>query len=63
VIWLSLTSGPAQGMHSYILAAPVVFLFLGRLGRNEAFDRAWSLLSILLMGLLAILFTFDMWVG
>lgn len=62
-ILLSLTSGQPQGMHRYILAAPSVFLFLSRLGKNEAFDRAWSLISILLMGLLATLFTFDMWVG
>ena len=62
-ILLSLTSGPAQGMHRYVLAVPSVFLFLSRLGRSEAFDRAWSMLSILLMGLLATLFTFDMWVG
>lgn len=62
-IVLSLTSGPAQGMHRYILAAPVVFLYLARLGRREVFDRAWSLASILLMGLLATLFTFDFWVG
>ena len=62
-IVLSLTSGPAQGMHRYILAAPVVFLFLARLGRHEVFDRAWSLASILLMGLLVTLFTFDFWVG
>jgi hypothetical protein len=63
VILLSLTSGPAQGMHRYVLGAPALFLFLSRLGRNEAFDRAWSILSILLMGLLATLYTFDMWVG
>jgi hypothetical protein len=50
-------------MHRYILAARPVFLFLSRLGRNEAFDRAWSLFSILLMGLLATMFTFDLWVG
>jgi hypothetical protein len=62
-ILLSLTSGPAQGMHRYVLAAPSLFLFLSRLGRNEAFDRAWTIFSILLMGLLATLYTFDMWVG
>lgn len=62
-ILISMTSGPAQGMHRYVLAAPSVFLFLSRLGRSEAFDRVWSLVSILLMGLLATLFTFDMWVG
>ena len=63
VIFLSFTSGPAQGMHRYILAAPSVFLFLSRLGRNPVFDRAWTILSILLMGLLATLFTFNMWTG
>lgn len=63
VILVSVTSGPAQGMHRYILAAPVVFLWLGRLGENEVFDRAWTLVSILLMGLLAMLFTFNMWVA
>lgn len=62
-ILLSLTSGPAQGMHRYILAAPSVFLFLSRLGKNRAFDRAWSVFSILLMGMLAMLFAFDMWVA
>jgi hypothetical protein len=63
IVFLSFTSGPAQGMHRYILAAPPVFLFLGRLGRNPAFDRIWSLASILLMGVLATLFTFNMWTG
>lgn len=63
VILLSLTSGPAQGMHRYVLAAPVVFITLARWGKHPAFDRAWSIASILLMGMLATLFTFDMWVG
>jgi len=63
VVFLSFTSGPAQGMHRYILAAPPVFLFLSRLGKNQAFDRGWTILSILLMGMLATLFSFDMWTG
>jgi hypothetical protein len=63
VVLLSFTSGPAQGMHRYILAAPPVFLFLSRLGRNKAFDKSWTILSILLMGMYAMLFTFDMWTG
>ncbi|HBY08487.1 MAG TPA: hypothetical protein DEH22_12120 [Chloroflexi bacterium] len=63
VVFLSFTSGPAQGMHRYILAAPPVFLFLSRLGRHPAFDRVWSIASILLMGVLATLFTFNMWTG
>jgi hypothetical protein len=62
-VFLSFTSGPAQGMHRYILAAPPVFLFLSRIGENKAFDRIWSILSILIMGVLAALFSFDMWTG
>jgi hypothetical protein len=63
VIFLSFTSGPAQGMHRYILAAPPVFLFLSRLGKKTAFDRTWTIASTLMMGVYAILFTFDMWAG
>ena len=63
VVLLSFTSGPAQGMHRYILAAPPVFLFLSRLGQKPAFDRIWSLGSLLVMGMMATLFMFDMWAG
>jgi hypothetical protein len=63
IIVISLTSGVPQGMLRYVLAAPSVFLLLSRLGKNMIFDRAWTLVSILLMGLCATLFTFDMWVG
>jgi hypothetical protein len=63
VFILSLASGGAQGMHRYILGAPVVFLLLADWGRKPAFDRAWSLLSILLMAVLAMLFAFNYWVA
>lgn len=63
VVFLSFTSGPAQGMHRYILAAPPVFLWLSWLGRRPVFDRVWTIVSVLLMGVLALLFTFDMWTG
>jgi Gpi18-like mannosyltransferase len=63
VIIISLTSGVPRGMHRYILTAPVVFLFLGKLGKNDAFDRLWTILSILLLGVLSILFAADFWVG
>ena len=63
VFIISLASGVAQGMHRYVLAAPSIFILLSRWGRSEAFDRAWTGASVLLMGLLATLFTFDMWVG
>ncbi len=63
VVFLSFTSGPAQGMHRYILAAPPVFLYLSKLGEKKAFDRVWTIASVLVMGLLATLFMFDMWTG
>jgi hypothetical protein len=63
VVFLSFTSGPAQGMHRYILAAPPVFLQLSSWGENRAFDRTWTILSVLVMGIFAALFTFDMWAG
>ena len=63
VILISLTSGYPQGMHRYVMTAPVVFLFLSRLGKNPAFDRFWAILSTLLMGGLALLFAADMWAG
>lgn len=63
VIVLSFTSGAAQGMHRYVLAAPPIYLFLGNLGRKPAFDRVWTIASILLMGVVATMFIFDMWAG
>ncbi len=62
-IFFSLMSGAPQGMHRYVLAAPVIFLLLGHWGRNDAFDRVWSLTSILLMGVFAMTFSFDFWAG
>jgi Gpi18-like mannosyltransferase len=63
VIFISLMSGYPQGMHRYVMTAPVVFLFLSQLGKNLAFDRAWTILSTLLMGGMALLFAADMWAG
>lgn len=60
---IAVTSGPAQGMIRYVLAAPAIFLFLGALGRNPAIDRGWTVVSVLLMGLLVTLFSFDFWVA
>ncbi len=59
----SLTSGEAQGMLRYVLAVPAVFIFLSRLGKHLVTDRAWTLASVLLMSLITILFSFDMWAG
>jgi hypothetical protein len=63
VVILSWGSGPAQGIHRYILGAPAVFITLASWGANPVFDRAWTMLSTLLMGLLAMLFAFNMWVA
>ncbi|MCO5185951.1 MAG: hypothetical protein M9965_18705 [Anaerolineae bacterium] len=63
VVVLSFTSGPAQGMHRYILAAPPVFLMLSEFGRKPLFDRLWTLASVLLLSMMATLFIFDMWAG
>jgi hypothetical protein len=63
IIGIALTSGAPLALHRYVLAVPTVFLVLSRWGRNTAFDRAWTVLSLLLMGLLAAVFTFDMFAG
>ena len=51
------------GIQRYILGAPAVFITLARWGKNPLFDRAWTLVSLLLMGLLAMLFAFNFWVA
>jgi hypothetical protein len=63
VILISWGSGPAQGIHRYVLGAPAVFVALARWSDHPLFERAWTILSILLMGLLATLFAFNMWVA
>jgi len=63
VLVISFGSGPAQGIERYILGAPAVFVMLGRWGRYPVFDRAWTIASTLLMGLLAMLFAFNFWVA
>jgi Gpi18-like mannosyltransferase len=62
-IIFSATSGSAQGMHRYVMAAPVIFLVSARWGKHEAFDRAWTLAGVLLMGVFAIMFSYDFWAG
>ncbi|MBN2470433.1 MAG: hypothetical protein JXN59_06900 [Anaerolineae bacterium] len=63
-LFITLTSGwAAQGMVRYALAVPALFIWLARLGRHPVFDRVWTTGSVLLLGMEAALFTFDMWVG
>ncbi|HVN16824.1 MAG TPA: hypothetical protein VMT73_13860 [Anaerolineales bacterium] len=63
VFLISWGSGPAQGIQRYILGAPAVFIMLARWGKNQVFDRAWTMFSLLLMGLEAMLFAFNYWVA
>ena len=63
VLFISLTSGSPQSLIRYVLGVPALYIALGRLGKHAVFDRAWSLVSILLLGMQAMLFTFDMWVA
>ena len=63
VVVLSALSGVPQSMSRYVLIAPATYIFLSKLGRSRAFDRAWTTASVLLMGMSAMLFAFDMWVG
>ena len=62
-IVFALTSGAAQGMHRYVMAAPAVFLVPALWGKREAFDRSWTLGNVLLMGIYAAMFSFDFWAG
>jgi Gpi18-like mannosyltransferase len=63
VLVVSFTSGVAQGMLRYVLAMPVIYIYLSRLGQTMVFDRAWSLGSTLLMGMMTLLYSFNMWAG
>jgi len=63
VLAVTAFSGAPQSLIRYVLMVPSVFIQAGRLGRSVVFDRAWTTASLLLMGLLVTLFTFDMWVA
>jgi len=63
VILISWGSGFPEGIHRYVLGAPAVFIALARWGKNPVFDRALTILSIMLMGLLSMLYAFNMWVA
>ncbi len=63
MIVFAFTSGAAQGMIRYVLVAPALFWVLADWGKRPAFDRVWSLASVLLMGVEAMLFSFNFWVA
>lgn len=60
---IAIFSGWPQSMLRYMLIVPAIYLVLSRWGRRAVFDRAWTLGSTLIMGILAMLYTFDMWVA
>lgn len=63
MIAFAFTSGSAQGMVRYVLVVPCLFWMLAKWGKSQVFDRVWTLASLLLMGLEALLFTFNFWVA
>jgi len=60
---IAFTSGSPQSLMRYILVVPPVFIMLASLGKATWFDRSWTVLSLLLMGMQVSLFTWDMWVA
>lgn len=63
VIIFTFSSGSPQGMIRYVLAVPGLFWMLSYWGRQPAFDRVWTLVSVLLLGVEAMLFSFNFWVA
>jgi len=63
IVVVSVLSGIAVSMARYVLVVPATYIFLAQLGRKPAFDRVWTVASILLMGMSVMLFSFDMWTG
>jgi len=63
VVLLSVFSGSTNSMARYMLIAPALYIFLAQLGKNKTFDRTWTVASLLLMGMEALLFAVDFWVG
>ncbi len=60
---VALTSGAALGFPRYVIAIPAPFLVPARLGRSPAFDRTWSLASILGLAVYGLAFSADFWAG
>ncbi len=60
---LPVTGSAPQSIIRYVVAIPAVFIFLSRLGRHVVFDRIWTIFSLLMMGMLLSLYTFNMWVA
>jgi hypothetical protein len=61
MLFFAFTSGASQGMIRYVLPAPAIFWMLARWGGHPAFDKIWTLISILLLGVEVTLFSFNFW--
>jgi hypothetical protein len=60
---ISVTSGAPQSWVRYMLVIPSLHLMLARWSEHEAFERTWTLGSILLLAMQTSLYTWDMWVA
>lgn len=62
---IPLTAGgtSVQSTIRYLLVVPTLWVMLGRWGRSPAFDRGWTVLSVLLLAMQAYLFSYDFWVA
>lgn len=60
---IPITTGWPQSLIRYVLALPALYIFLSRLGRSTAFDRAWTVGSVMVMSMQTALFAWDMWVA
>lgn len=62
---IPLTSGwtGSNSAFRYVLAAPTLWVMLGKFSRSQIFERTWTVFSVLLLAINAFLFSFDFWAG
>lgn len=60
---IAISSGAAQSLVRYVLPVATIYLYLGKKSENKTFERAWTLASILLLGMETILYSHDFFVG
>ncbi len=60
---LPLSSGQLESMNRYVLAAVPIFLVTAQWGRHPAFDRLWTVGSLLLFAFYTVLYVHGFWVG
>jgi hypothetical protein len=61
--WVSLTTGQLVSQNRYVLIVIPIFFVLARWGEHPAFDRVWTLVSLLLLALYLMQFTQGFWTG